>query len=229
MKSHVSSVLYAGFGIVLLVLLVLLATLAFPGVVGGDDTFIVTSDSMSPTVEAGDVIVTRDVTPEELEPGDVVTFHDGGEANTGYVTHRIVDVVEIEGELYFELQGDANDEPDEGLVPAEYVHGEYHFAIPFLGHLLLFARSSLGLFVFVIAPGIALMATGVWQLLRAFGVVSSAAPTPALEAADEPPALEAPAAGGLDDDSGDPDVDPGGEPTDQRPSETDTTNLEGTQ
>ncbi|WP_227015152.1 signal peptidase I [Natronorubrum aibiense] len=155
----------------LLILLLLVGIIAVPGLVGGDDTYIVTSGSMSPTIESGDVIVTQDVSPDEIETGDVVTFHDGSSDDSGYVTHRVVDVVEEDGERYFELKGDANDNPDEGLVPAEYAQGELHWHIPYLGHLLLFARSSLGLFVLVIGPGLALVASGSWQLLREFGYV----------------------------------------------------------
>ncbi|ELY49572.1 signal peptidase I [Natronorubrum sulfidifaciens] len=173
----------------LLILLLLVGIIAVPGLVSGDDTYIVTSGSMSPTIEPGDVIVTQDVSPDEIETGDVVTFHDGSSDDSGYVTHRVVDIVEEDGERYFELQGDANDNPDDGLVPAEYAQGDLHWHIPYLGHLLLFARSGLGLLVLVIAPGVALVASGSLQLLREFGYLSAAGP-PELEAADDPPALE---------------------------------------
>lgn len=156
-------------GVVIVALLVLVGIVAVPGLVGGDDAYIVTSGSMSPTIEAGDVIVTQDVSPEEIERGDVVTFHDGSSADTGYVTHRVVDVVEEDGDRYFELQGDANEEPDEGLVPAEYAQGDLHLHVPYLGYLLLFARSSLGLFVLVIGPGLVLVGSGSLQLLRELG------------------------------------------------------------
>ncbi|SIS01780.1 signal peptidase I [Natronorubrum thiooxidans] len=178
-----------------LILLVLVGIIAMPGLVGGNDAYIVTSGSMSPTIEAGDVIVTQDVSPDEIESGDIVTFHDGSNEQSGYITHRVVDVVEENGERYFELKGDANDNPDEGLVPAEYAQGELHWHIPYLGHLLLFARSTLGLFVLVIGPGLALVASGSWQLLREFGYVSDGGATndgqPELEGTtNETPALE---------------------------------------
>lgn len=216
---------YGALGVVVIALLVLVGIVAFPGLVGGDDAFIVTSGSMSPTLEPGDVVVTQDVDPEEIETGDVVTFHDGSGADTGFVTHRVVDVVEEEGELYFQLQGDANDEPDEGLVPAEYAHGERHLDIPYLGHLLIFARSSLGLFVLVLAPGIALMASGSWQLLREFGYFTDEEEPPELEAVDDPPALEAAEEGTLEgDDAEELDAD-----EDRQPSETDATDTEDEQ
>ncbi|MXV63831.1 signal peptidase I [Natronorubrum sp. JWXQ-INN-674] len=207
-------------GAVVLALLLLVGLVAVPGLVGGDDAFVVTSGSMSPTIEAGDVIITQDVDPEEIESGDIVTFHDGSEANTGYVTHRVVDVVEENGERYFELQGDANDEPDEGLVPAEYAQGDLHLHVPYFGYLLLFARSSLGLFVLVIGPGLVLVGSGSWQLLREFGYAPASgslveailgpgyaedggdSEPPALEGQVEPPALEPAEDAGLEGDGG---------------------------
>ena len=171
MKLNAKTGLTVVVGAVIVALLVLVGIVAVPGLVGGDDAYVVTSGSMSPTIEAGDVIVTQDVSPDEIERGDVVTFHDGGSADTGYVTHRVVDIVEEDGDRFVELKGDANEEPDEGLVPAEYAQGDLHLHIPYLGHLLLFARSSLGLFVLVIAPGLALVGSGSWQLLRELGYV----------------------------------------------------------
>lgn len=189
MKLSLKTVCYAGGGTVLAALVVLVGIVAFPGLVGGDAAYIVTSGSMSPTIEPGDVIVTTDVSPEEIESGDIVTVHDGSGGDTGYVTHRVVDVVEEDGDRYFQLRGDANDQPDEGLVPAEYVQGNLHLHVPYLGYLLLFARSSLGLFLFVITPGLVLVASGSWQLLQEFGYGPSEGASE-LEEADESPAME---------------------------------------
>ena len=169
MKRTLTGILYAAVGIVLVTLLVLVAVVAFPGLVGGSETFVVTSGSMSPTIEAGDVIVTREVPPEAIDDGDVVTVADESGAEVGYVTHRVVDVVEVDGERYFELQGDANDEPDEGLAPADAVQGTLHLHLPHFGHLLVFARSSLGLALLVFLPGLVLMASGGWQVLGELG------------------------------------------------------------
>lgn len=189
MTRTVRTALVAIGGIGILLLLALVGLVAFPGLVGGDATYIVTSDSMSPTIESGDVIITAATPPDEIESGDVVTFQADSEDDGGYVTHRVVDVVEEGGERYFETQGDANDEPDAGLVPAEYAQGTLHLHVPYLGYLLLFARSSLGLLVLVIGPGLVLVASGSLQLLREFGYVSDDGLS-ALEDGTEPPALE---------------------------------------
>lgn len=156
---------YVGGGLVFAVAIGVIAVVAVPELAGGDDAYIVTSDSMTPAIDSGDVVVTRDVPETAIETGDVVTVTDGSGGQEGYVTHRVVDIIEEDGDRYLQLQGDANDQPDEGLVPVEYVQGTLHQHIPLVGYLLLFARSTLGLAVLVILPGLALVAAGSRQLL----------------------------------------------------------------
>ncbi len=170
MTLNARTAVYTVGGIALIAILVLVGIVTFPGLVGGDDTYIVMSDSMSPTIESGDVVITKSVPPDEIESGDVVTLHpDDDDAAGGYVTHRVVDVREEDGERYLQTKGDANEDADAGYVPAEFARGKLHLHVPYAGHLLLFARSSLGLLSFVILPGLFLVASGSWQLLREFG------------------------------------------------------------
>ena len=160
-------------GLAVLAVLVVVGIVAAPGLVGGDASYVVLSESMQPTIDAGDVVITREVPPEQIEAGDVVTFHPAGEADSGYVTHRVEAIYEEDGKLYFETRGDANDVSD-GLVPAAYARGTLHLHLPYVGHLLLFARSALGLAVLVFAPATVLIASGVWQLISEFDRVPTA-------------------------------------------------------
>ena len=169
MAVTAKSVVYTAGGVLLLAMLVLVAVVTVPGLVGGDDAYIVTSNSMQPTISSGDVVVTKEVSTDQIETGDVVTFHAGDDPDHGYVTHRVVETREENGQLYFKTKGDANENPDQGYVPASAAAGIQHLHIPYLGYLLLFARSTFGLVALVILPGVALVASGGMQLLREFG------------------------------------------------------------
>ena len=58
--------------------------------IAGYSLLSVQSDSMSPTLEAGDLILTRPVDISSLQEGDVVTFYSPDPARRGEkVTHRI--------------------------------------------------------------------------------------------------------------------------------------------
>ncbi|HZW04547.1 MAG TPA: signal peptidase I [Anaerolineaceae bacterium] len=96
---------------------------------------VVTSGSMSPTFEAGDlIVVTRP--PEQLEPGMVLTLMVDGEI----VTHRLMEI-RADGSLV--TQGDANPIADEWGSADVSVRGHYHFRIPKVGFLLSWARQWL--------------------------------------------------------------------------------------
>lgn len=86
---------------------------------------VVNSGSMSPTFEAGDLIViTRP--PENLEAGMVLTMMINGEL----VTHRLVGF-DPDGRLV--TRGDANPAPDSWGDSEIRISGLYRFRIPYLG------------------------------------------------------------------------------------------------
>ncbi len=88
----------------------------------------VTGGSMSPTIQAGDLIViTRP--PQQVEPGMILTL----EVDRSLVTHR---VVQVNPDGSFVTQGDANDVRDEFSGNKIRVVGQYQFRIPLIGGLL---------------------------------------------------------------------------------------------
>ena len=75
---------------------------------------VVTSGSMEPGIRVGDAVMMRPPSPGEIRNGDVITFKPFG--SLGLVTHRVVATSEIEGNLYFQSQGDANAISTEGAA-----------------------------------------------------------------------------------------------------------------
>lgn len=136
-----------------------------PQLAGASESYVVMSDSMNPTFESGDVILVEDVDPEAIGSGDVITYADGSGERT---THRVIDVVEEDGELYFQTKGDANEDPDQGLVPADAVEARHVHTLPYIGHVVLFAGSRLGIVLLMIVPGALLMVSEAWNLYRAW-------------------------------------------------------------
>lgn len=143
---------------------------AAPGVVGADASYVVLSGSMEPTISPGDAVVVRDVDPATLESGDVITFVRSDESTP--VTHRVVEVVEGEDGLAFRTKGDANSDPDPAPVPASNVTGEVWFAIPLVGHVVMFANTPTGLAVLVGLPIAAFVVSELYAFVRDDDVVS---------------------------------------------------------
>jgi signal peptidase len=132
---------------------------AVPQVVGANHSYVVLSSSMAPALHAGDAIVVDDVSPRRIERGDVVTFEPPrghGEYGSDLVTHRVVEVVKRDDGRYFRTKGDANEDPDRALVPAENVVGRVSFSLPYLGHVVSFADSDTGLLALVVVPAVLL-------------------------------------------------------------------------
>lgn len=69
---------------------------------------IVLSPSMEDTIMTGDLIVYRKTDPSTLEIGDIITFWKPGAEVPVTITHRIVDIDESGGILYFTTKGDNN-------------------------------------------------------------------------------------------------------------------------
>ncbi|WP_135662574.1 signal peptidase I [Halorhabdus rudnickae] len=150
-------------GLVVVFAAVLVASV--PQVVGADHSFVVLSDSMSPTINAGSVVVVSEVQSDRIEKGDVITYVDSRSADgTTRITHRVVDIEMVDGQQQFRTQGDANESPDPRPVPSTAVIGVVGFHIPLVGYLIEFAGSTTGLITLIVVPAILLAVSEAWSL-----------------------------------------------------------------
>ena len=90
---------------------------------------VVVSGSMEPRLSPGDVVLTRPVLPQDLQPGQVLLFPDPEGADR-LVLHRLVSFDE-RGDLV--TRGDANQSNDSTHVPASTVIGEAQLGVPYVG------------------------------------------------------------------------------------------------
>jgi signal peptidase I len=111
-----------------LALLASLAACALLPFLWGWHPTVVMSDSMTPDIRTGDVVVVMPVPDDELTPGRVIQFDDPDHADRLRL-HRIVSVAD--GELI--TRGDANDRDDSSPVTISSVHGVGFLLIPRIG------------------------------------------------------------------------------------------------
>ena len=120
---------------------------------GGYCPFIVMTDSMTPTIDSGDLVFDRVVTdPAEVKKGDVISFFDPASKSQSIVTHRVVEVVSDSDGIAFRTKGDGNNTVDEGVIPGKNVVGVYLFRLKGMGHVVLFMQSTPGLIVCIALP-----------------------------------------------------------------------------
>lgn len=112
----------------------------------GFSAAVVVTGSMSPTIEAGDLVVCRRAA--DYAVGDVIMFRSGA----SLVTHRIA-AVTADG---FTTRGDANNVADADPVPRGAVVGRVVFTVPHLGIFIEKIRTPLGMTLLVLI-GLALV------------------------------------------------------------------------
>ncbi|RXT04388.1 signal peptidase I SipW [Ammoniphilus sp. CFH 90114] len=128
----------------------------------------VLSGSMEPAIHTGSIILVKPiVNNDQLKVGDIITYKSNIKEGI-LVTHRIVDVTD-EREIEYVTKGDANESKDPRPIPSELVVGKYsNIMIPFVGYILSFIQSKKGLALLVIIPGLVIVFTQLFQLVRVF-------------------------------------------------------------
>ena len=110
----------------------------------------VSSGSMEPQLEVGDVIVGKKVTePEKLKVGDIITFKGSGSLEGKFITHQIiVEPHREDGVLMLQTKGTANEIPD-SPIKADSVVSVMIKEVGFLNHFYNFFLSPWGLITIV--------------------------------------------------------------------------------
>ncbi len=131
--------------------------------IGGYLPMIVLTDSMLPEIESGDLIICHTIDAEDVKVNDVISFFDPAGSGTSVVTHRVLEIIEEDGELMFRTKGDNNNTEDKDLVPGENLVGIYKSRIAGAGNVAMFMQSTAGLIICVVLPIVLLVA---YDLIR---------------------------------------------------------------
>ncbi len=160
--------------IVIVILLLMMATLSFFLIqsritggapqVAGYQMYIVLSDSMSPEFDTGSLAFVREVEPEQIVIGDIITYSTRTETNS-LTSHRVVEVVSNDG-LRFITRGDANNVNDPNPVLSENVVGRVTGSVPYVGYLLNFVQTREGLILLIFVPGVLIIAYEMSKIVK---------------------------------------------------------------
>ncbi|MFS0861523.1 signal peptidase I SipW [Fredinandcohnia sp. 179-A 10B2 NHS] len=118
---------------------------------------IVLSGSMEPGIKTGSIIFVKtggDMT--RFKENDVISFK---ESKNRIVTHRVVKVINKNGQVMYRTKGDSNKTRDTNPVVSNNVVGEYtNITIPYLGYAIEFTKSKNGKILLFIIPGLLIFA-----------------------------------------------------------------------
>lgn len=141
-------------GGLLLTLVMSLALMVFVAMTvlrfSGGELLAIRTGSMTPSMEPGDLLISRDVDPRTVRKGDVITFRVPSVDNT-LVTHRVTKV--SDNGNTFSTKGDANDTEDPFTTNADDVLGTRWFSIPKVGRTMVFLSTGLGTLLLILVPG----------------------------------------------------------------------------
>ncbi len=128
MKRKISkSCIMKLIGAVLFVVVLLFSLpIAIPRLMGYH-VYSVTSDSMNPTLNEGNIIYVNPIPAEEILEDDIISFYIGSDENN-IITHRVISINEEEG--YFETKGDNNNTKDEDPVYFDNYLGRLTYDLP---------------------------------------------------------------------------------------------------
>lgn len=161
MKKTVSSIVKV-FGIIVLsvfLMMVVFQRINPSGNFFGYKLFVIVSESMKPSLDIGDVILTKERDPKEIKVKDVITYTGNtGNVKDKIVTHQVVNIQtetnEVTGKTrhIFWTQGTNNSVIDSYSVYEEQIHGVVVHKFFFISIISRLIRTTLGLIIFVIFP-----------------------------------------------------------------------------
>ncbi|WP_078380477.1 signal peptidase I [Sutcliffiella halmapala] len=116
----------------------------------GYTPLVVLSNSMNPYLETGDLVfVKRIPLDDNIAVGDVVTFREEADK---FITHRVVEIVEENGQAGLITQGDNNNTSDEKIVVADNFIGKEVLSIPKIGLFSNLLSQPIGFMLFLVLP-----------------------------------------------------------------------------
>ncbi len=124
----------------------------------GHQMKVVVSGSMEPTFETGSIIIHKLIDePKIFQPDDIITFQTGDKL----ITHRIINTIDVNGDILYETKGDNNKTADAEYVKPEQIVGQYaSITIPKLGYIVRYVHSKLGAALLLAVPGLLLVMSG---------------------------------------------------------------------
>lgn len=116
--------------------------------------FSIQTQSMEPTIKAGDVVIGKEVDFNTLKEGDIITYWTTVDEQKILNTHRITKVISNgKGSVpSFKTKGDNNQIEDEYTVAATDIVAKYNSKISGLGKAVDFLETQKGFFICIVLP-----------------------------------------------------------------------------
>lgn len=134
--------------------------------------YVIISESMIPSINVYDAVLTIRVTEKDIEKYDIITFISKEIETAGTpITHRVIDIVhdpEDENKIIgYRTKGDHNNTADFALISPDEVIGKVYLRIPMIGYLQTFMTKPFGWILIVVIPCLLIIGSDVFKLFKA--------------------------------------------------------------
>lgn len=120
--------------------------------------YVIISNSMVPTINVQDAVVTMRVTEKNIKVNDIITFVSKDIETRGTpITHRVVGIVYENPEtkdkvIGYRTKGDHNNTQDFAIIKPDEVLGKVYLRIPMIGYIQMFLTKPIGWLVAIVIP-----------------------------------------------------------------------------
>ena len=139
---------------VLLIVIVFAVKLIFTYIppLNAYNMFSIQTDSMDPIIAPGDIVITKEIDPKDIEVGDIVAFHVDitGDGKDDVVVHYIAEINTVNDKLTFKTKPHVSELQDRWTLEEEDIVGIYTYQVDNLGKILQFAQSWVGITIIII-------------------------------------------------------------------------------
>lgn len=128
---------------------------------GDFHSFTNKSNSMNPTINTGSITIVKKM--DNYQVGDIISYYVKVNGNEEIISHRII---RIGGNVYI-TKGDANLGIDAPIILPRLIIGKVLFIIPYLGYIISFTKSAIGLWFMIIIPAVLIIFVELNKVIRA--------------------------------------------------------------
>jgi signal peptidase len=97
---------------------------------------VIGSGSMTGTINEGDAVIFESYEEQPVHTGQVIIF----DYKNIKAVHRVIKIVNVNGETRYYTKGDANKEQDDGYITKDDIYGLVKVRIKYIGHPTLFVK-----------------------------------------------------------------------------------------
>lgn len=133
-----------------------------PPTIFGHQVYYVLSGSMEPTIKTGSIILVKKRTNlTKIKTGEIITFKMPYNEQI-LVTHRIIETLKNNEQLFYITKGDANLVKDPWIIDKNSIVSVYSgVTIPFIGYIYKEIHSSFITYFLLISLGLVLLSYGI--------------------------------------------------------------------